>query len=70
MATNTLAFAQSDYLTPREVEREFKIPIPTQNVWRCRNAHGWRDLTIRAGRKILYRRSDILSWLEAWRGLA
>jgi hypothetical protein len=70
MAADTLAFAQSEYLTPREVAQDFKIPIPTQNVWRCHNRYGWRDLTIKAGRKILYRRADILSWLEARRGLA
>jgi hypothetical protein len=70
MATDTLAFAQSEYLTPPEVARDFKIPIETQNVWRCHNRHGWGDLTIRAGRKILYKRSDILDWLESRRGLA
>jgi hypothetical protein len=70
MATITSAFGQSEYLTPKEVFDEFRIPVETQNVWRSGNRHGWRDLSIRAGRKILYRRADILSWLEARRGLA
>jgi hypothetical protein len=70
MATITSAFAPSEYLTPKEVFDEFRIPPTTQSVWRCLNRHGWRDITIRAGRKILYRRSDILSWMEARCGLA
>lgn len=62
--------ASDEYLTPQEVDRDFKIKVETQNVWRCYNRYGWRDITIRAGRKILYKRSDILNWLEARRGLA
>lgn len=55
------------YMSPLDVEREFLIPIPTQNVWRYLNRYGWRNLTIKLGRKVAYRRSDIESWVESRR---
>lgn len=58
---------QANYLTPDEVEAEFKIPKTTQAVWRCVNRYGWRRLTIKRGSRILYARSDLEKWMESRR---
>ena len=61
--------SKSDLVFPPDVEIEYKIPVSTQAVWRCTNRYGWRDMTIKLGRRIAYRRSDIELWLESRRGL-
>jgi hypothetical protein len=60
---------QSGLISPAEVEHEYDIAEQTQAVWRCDNRYGWRDLTIKIGRKVRYRRRDIEAWLESRRGL-
>ncbi len=57
-----------DILTPLEVEADYRIPVSTQYVWRCNNRYGWRDLGIKLGRKLAYRREDIENWLNARTG--
>ncbi len=61
--------SKSDLVFPPDVEIEYGIPETTQAVWRCVNRYGWRDMTIKLGRRIAYRRSDIELWLESRRGL-
>ena len=61
--------SKSDLIFPPEVEEDYDIPIPTQEVWRCTNRYGWRDITIKLGRRVAYRRSDIELWLDSRRGL-
>jgi hypothetical protein len=61
--------SRSSLIFPDQVEAEYGIRQQTQAVWRCTNRYGWRDLTIKLGRKVAYFRSDIESWLESRRGL-
>ncbi len=68
-AISPIIAGKSDLIFPPEVEIEFKIRVPTQAVWRCTNRYGWRDITIKLGRRVAYRRSDIERWLESRRGL-
>jgi hypothetical protein len=60
----------SDLIFPPDVASDYDIPENTQSVWRCTNRYGWRDLTIKLGRRIAYRRADIEAWLESRRGMA
>ena len=55
----------SDWIDPLIVERDYRLPVSTQAVWRCVNRYGFRDLARKAGSRILYRRSDIEHWLDA-----
>ncbi len=59
----------SGLISPKEVASEYDISVHTQNIWRFYNRYGWRDITIRVGRKVAYRRDDIEKWLESRRGL-
>ena len=54
-------------ITPREVESDYRIPENTQAIWRCANRYGFRDLVIKVGRSVRYRRSGIEAWLESRR---
>jgi hypothetical protein len=55
-------------LTPEEVEAPpYKIKRSTQAVWRSTNRYGFRDLVIKLGSSVRYRRSDLESWLESRR---
>lgn len=60
----------SGLMFPPEVEVEYGIPQNTQAIWRCTNRYGWRDMTIKMGRRIAYRRTEIEEWLDSRRGLA
>ena len=54
---------EHDYLTPPEVSGIIRKPIKSMAVDRClRRDH---PPYLKIGRKILYRRSDVLAWLEA-----
>jgi hypothetical protein len=59
--------ARSELLTPRDVQRDYSIPENTQAVWRCNNRLGFRDLVIKLGSGVRYRRSDIERWIESRR---
>lgn len=54
-----------DYLSPKQLEAEFRISIVMQNKMRMRR---WRDdynlPYIKVGKVILYKRSEIESWLD------
>ena len=59
----------TNYLSPREVERTYGIKVQTQEAWRHHNRYGWRDLTIKVGRNVRYKREDIDAWLESRKGI-
>jgi len=59
----------SELPNPAEIERELGIKESTQAVWRSTNRYGWRDLTIKVGRNVRYRRADVEAWLSSRRGL-
>jgi hypothetical protein len=48
-----------DYLHIEDIQQEFKIPIPTIR------RHAKRIGFIKFGRRLMFRRGDILRWLEA-----
>lgn len=52
-----------------DVEREYGIPVRTQRMWKYRNSYGWRDLTIKVGAMVRYRRADIDAWLQSRKGV-
>jgi hypothetical protein len=52
-----------DYLTPEEVSELTRQPVKSMAVARClRRDH---PPYLKVGRKILYRRADVLAWLDA-----
>lgn len=57
-----------DLIDPDTVERDYKIPRPTQAVWRCTNRYGWGDMTVRLGRRVMYTRADIEAWIASRKG--
>jgi len=56
-----------DWLTPLDVDRVFRISENTQAVWRSTNRYGFRDLVVKAGWSVRYRRRDVEAWLESRR---
>lgn len=54
-------------LSTRDFAVEYGVPETTQAVWRCTNRYGFRDLVIKLGTGIRYRRSDVEAWLESRR---
>lgn len=60
------AVAPDSLLTPKELELdpEIRIPQKTSANWRSR---GVGPAFIQLGRRVLYRRSDVFSWLNARR---
>jgi hypothetical protein len=68
--TTFIKGGNTDLIFPPDVASDYDIPETTQAVWRCTNRYGWRDLTIKLGRRIAYRRTDIEAWLESRRGMA
>lgn len=55
-----------DFLTPKELEREFGISTNKQYKMRMRKHYNQENSIpfIKLGKTILYRRSDIESWLN------
>lgn len=52
-----------DYLRPEEVSELIRQPVKSMAVARCtRRDH---PPYLKVGRKILYRRADVLAWLDA-----
>jgi len=51
----------NEYLSPEEVETEFHIPISTQNKMRSNREIDYHKMK----GKILYKRSDIVAYIEA-----
>lgn len=49
-------------LTPRQLEREFGIPVSTQAAWRCYGGSNLPYLKV-AGKSIYYRRADVEAWI-------
>ena len=54
---------------PAAIERDYGIKQTTQAVWRSTNRYGFRDLAIKVGRSVRYRRADIEDWLSSRKGL-
>jgi hypothetical protein len=52
-----------------EIERDYGIKESTQAVWRSENRYGWRNLAIKVGRNVRYRRVDVEKWLASRTGL-
>lgn len=64
--------SQFERLTGADVEAEYKIPQGTLKVQRWARQHqkpglNWGPPYEKAGRKVLYRRTDIEAWLAAGR---
>ena len=57
----------ADLLTPRDVDQHYRIKEQTQAVWRCTNRYNFRDLVIKVGSNVRYRRGDLEAWLESRR---
>ena len=51
---------EDDYLTPKEVEKVFKIPTRTQQQYRIDRIIPFKQ----KGRKILYSRKELIEWLD------
>jgi len=66
LTSHTLRDPQ-DVLTPKHVAAQYGIAEQTQAGWRSTNKYGWREITLKAGKLVRYRRSDIDQWLEALR---
>lgn len=62
--------SNTDIITPEQVEADYKIPVTTQRAWKCTNRYGWRDLTIKRGRCVVYRRSAVEQWFTSRTGIA
>jgi len=69
-AISQIIKGKSNLVFPPDVATDYDIPETTQAVWRSTNRYGWRDMTIKMGRRIAYRREDIEAWLDSRRGLA
>lgn len=52
----------SDYLTPSQVRAEYHLPERTQER---RRYEGTGPKFVKAGRRVLYKRSDIEDWFAA-----
>jgi predicted DNA-binding transcriptional regulator AlpA len=53
--------AADEWLLAPEVEAEFRIPVATLYGWRHR---GIGPKSVRLGRRVMYRRSDVEEWIE------
>jgi len=53
---------QTKYLTPEEVDQEYKLPVNTLKHWRWQ---GIGPAYLKVGRRIKYRRNDVEAWLDA-----
>ena len=51
----------------KTIAADYGIPVTTQEVWHATNRYGWRDLAIKVGRLVWYRREDIERWFESRR---
>lgn len=59
--------SDSGLINREAIAEEFGIAKSTQEVWHAHNRYGWRDLAIKVGRNVRYRRSDIEQWVESRR---
>jgi hypothetical protein len=58
---------KSDLINPEIVASDYNIPQTTQAIWRHENRYGWRDLVLKLGSSVRYRRSEVERWIEARR---
>lgn len=68
MLNQNTSHSPFERLTPEDVEREYKISRNTQKAQRWARTHrkpsmNWGPEFEKAGRKVLYRRSAVESWL-------
>lgn len=52
-----------DFLSPKQFETEYGVPVGTQAVWRCTGRYGLPY--VKVGHNVRYRRSAIEAWLES-----
>jgi len=58
----------ADLITPLDVAAPpYEIPENTQAVWRSTNRYGFRELVIKLGSSVRYRRADLERWIESRR---
>ena len=53
------------FLTPAELFEQFGIPIQTQAKWRMKNNNKIKIPFIKLGRRIVYKRSSIVEFLDS-----
>jgi hypothetical protein len=56
-----------ELLSPLDVARYYTISENTQALWRHENRYGFRDLVIKLGSSVRYRRADLERWLDSRR---
>lgn len=55
--------SEDDLLTLKEVSSQLRVPEGTLRYWRHLGTYG--PQSVRIGRRVLYRRTDVKRWLEA-----
>ena len=53
-----------DLLSQADVAAQLGIAVRTQRDWRQHNRNGFRGLETRIGRRVFYKRSELLRWIE------
>jgi hypothetical protein len=56
---------RDELLSPSDVEREYGIPRTTQAGWRCTNRMGFRELVVKLGSTVKYKRSKLDAWIDS-----
>ncbi|WP_443698724.1 helix-turn-helix domain-containing protein [Pseudomonas sp.] len=46
------------------LNNELGIAPRTARTWRKLNRHGFSELTIKIGRRVFYRRAELMTWIE------
>jgi len=64
---STRTIPTAEMLTPRDVVQKYQILEGTQAVWRSTNRYGFRDLVIKLGSSVRYKRDDFDRWIESRR---
>jgi excisionase family DNA binding protein len=59
---STVLLSADPLLPPAEVAQRLGVSIGTLAVWRSAGRYGLRF--VRIGRRIMYRESDVVAWLE------
>lgn len=53
----------NQYLTPEQINKEFGISVKTLASWRCNNRYNLPYYKF--GRKVVYKRLDVVEFLES-----
>lgn len=60
----------TEFMTPEDVEREFRLPVNTQKSWRSRNRFGLGSIARKFGSKVVYPRAHLVQIIEKSRVVA